>query len=89
MLLDRETGESISGVEEEVYKETSVSSTRLRFKKMRMEVNILYYATGEILSMKCKDGRWRPVVFPSKSLNETEENYQIYDKEILVVIRGL
>jgi len=28
--LDGETGESVSGVEEEVYKGTSVSSTRLR-----------------------------------------------------------
>jgi len=27
--LDRETGESISGVEGEVYKETSISSARL------------------------------------------------------------
>jgi len=39
--------------------------------------------------MECKDGRWRPVEFLSKSLNETERNYEIYNKEILVVIRGL
>ena len=30
--LDRETGEGISGAKEEVYKRTSVSSTRLRQK---------------------------------------------------------
>jgi len=29
------------------------------------------------------------VAFLSKSLNETEKNYEIHDKEILVVIRGL
>ena len=39
--------------------------------------------------MKCKDGRWRLVVFLSKSLNKTERNYKIYDKEILAVIRRL
>ena len=58
-------------------------------KKMRMEVDALNYAIGEVLFMKCKDGRWRLVVFLSKSLNKTERNYKIYDKEILAVIRRL
>ena len=39
--------------------------------------------------MECEDGRQRPVTFLSKSLNETERNYEIHDKEMLVVIRGL
>jgi len=42
-----------------------------------------------VLSMECEDGRQRPVTFLSKSLNETERNYEIHDKEMLVVIRGL
>jgi len=29
------------------------------------------------------------VAFLSKSLNETKRNYEIYDKKMLVVIRGL
>jgi len=29
------------------------------------------------------------VVFLSKLLNETERNYEIHDKEMLVIIRGL
>ena len=29
------------------------------------------------------------MAFLSKSLNETERNYEIYDKEMLAVIRGL
>jgi len=56
---------------------------------MRIEVDILDYATEEVLSMKCKDGRWQPVVFILKSLNKTEKNYEIHDKEMLAVIRGL
>jgi len=32
-------------------------------KKIRMEVDTLDYAIEGVLSMKCKDGRWRPVVF--------------------------
>ena len=39
------------------------------------------YATGGVLSMECEDGLWRPVAFLSKSLNETERNYEIHDKE--------
>ena len=58
-------------------------------KKMRMEVDVLDYATGGVLSMECKDGLWRLVAFLSKSLNETERNYEIHDKEMLAIIRGL
>ena len=58
-------------------------------KKIRMEVDASDYATGGVLSMECKDGLWRPVAFLSKLLNETERNYEIYDKEMLAIIRGL
>ena len=58
-------------------------------KKMRIEVNASDYATGGVLSMECKNGLWRPVAFLSKSLNKTERNYEIYDKEMLAIIRGL
>jgi len=58
-------------------------------KKMRMEVDTLDYVTGGVLSIEGEDGLWRPVVFLSKSLNETKRNYEIHDKEMLVIIRGL
>ena len=58
-------------------------------KKMRMEVDISDYTVGGVLSMKGEDGLWRLVAFLSKSLNETERNYKIYDKEMLAIIRGL
>jgi len=58
-------------------------------KKMRMEVNTSDYATEGVLLMKCADGRWRLVAYLFKSLNKTEQNYEIHDKEILAVIREL
>ena len=58
-------------------------------KKMRMKVDTSDYATGGVLSMECEDSLWRPVAFLSKSLNETERNYEIHDKEMLAIIRGL
>ena len=46
-------------------------------KKIRIEVNALDYTTGGVLSMECEDRKWRPIAFLSKSLNETERNYEI------------
>ena len=42
-----------------------------------------------VLCIKYNDKRWRPVVFLSKSLNEIKRNYEIYNKEMLAIIRGL
>jgi len=58
-------------------------------KKMRIEVDVLDYAMGEVLLIEEEDRKWRPVAFLSKSLNETERNYKIHDKEMLAIIRGL
>jgi len=58
-------------------------------KEFRVEADALNFATGGVLSVKCDDDLWQPVAFISKALNETERNYEIYNKEILGVIRCL
>jgi len=58
-------------------------------KKMRMEVDASDYAIGGVLLMEGEDRRWRLMTFLSKSLNETERNYEIHNKKMLVIIRGL
>jgi len=58
-------------------------------KEMRVEADASDYATGGVLSTKYENGKWRPVAFISKSLNTTERNYEIHDKEMLAVIRYL
>jgi len=58
-------------------------------KKMRMEVDTLDYTIGGVLFIEYKDEKWQPVAFLSKSLNEIKRNYEIHNKEILAVIRGL
>ena len=55
-------------------------------KKMRVEADASDFATEGVLSMKCKDEKWRPVVYISKLLNEAERNYEIHDKEMLAII---
>ena len=84
------------GKQEEVFKELKKRFTEEPVlvapdidKKMRMEVDASDYSTGGVLSMECEDGLWRPVAFLSKSLNEMERNYEIHDKEMLAIIRGL
>ena len=54
-----------------------------------MEVDVLDYVTGRVLSMECKDRKQKPVAYLSKSLNEMEKNYEIHDKKMLAVIKGL
>ena len=58
-------------------------------KEMRVEADASDYAMGGVLSMKCEDERWRLVAYISKSLSDTEKNYEIHNKEMLVVIRCL
>jgi len=58
-------------------------------KEFRVEADASNYATRGVLSMKCSDEKWRPIIFISKSLSNTERNYEIYNKEMLVVIRCL
>ena len=58
-------------------------------KEFRVEANASNYATGGVLSMKCSDELWRLVAFISKLLSDTERNYEIYNKEILVVVKCL
>ena len=54
----------------------------------RIECDASNYATGAILSQEY-DGQWHPVAFQSKSLNDTERNYEIHDKELAAIIRAL
>jgi len=58
-------------------------------KEFRVEADASNYATGGVLSMKCSNELWRLVTFISKSLSDTERNYEIHDKEMLAVVRCL
>ena len=58
-------------------------------KEFRVEADASNFAIGGVLSIKCEDNKWRLVAYISKLLNETKRNYEIYDKEMLAVIRCL
>ena len=71
-----------------IHKRTVLTAPDLD-KKMRIEVDVSDYTMRGVLSMKDKDRLWRLMVFLFKSLNEIERNYEIHNKEMLVIIRGL
>ena len=54
--------------------------------QFRIETDASEFATRAILSQQDRAGIWKPVAFISQSLNETEWNYEIYDKEMLAVM---
>ena len=54
-----------------------------------LECDASDFATGAILSQKGKDGKMHPIAFYSKGMAPAERNYEIYDKELLAIIRAL
>ena len=55
----------------------------------RLEVDASGYATGGVLLQQLSDERWHPVAVRSESMAEVEHNYEIYDKEMLAIVRAL
>ena len=58
-------------------------------KETRLEVDASGFATGGVISQKADDGLWHPVAYRSESMAPAERNYEIYDREMLAIIRGL
>ena len=55
----------------------------------RIECDSSDFATGAVLEQMGEDGLWHPVAFYSKALGPHERNYEIYDKEMLAIVRAL
>ena len=56
--------------------------------QFRMETDASDFAVATILSQIQDDNVWRPVAFFSKAMNPAERNYEIYDKEMLAIIKA-
>jgi hypothetical protein len=54
-----------------------------------LEVDVSDYATGAILFQRDERGKPKPLGFHLKTLSKEEMNYDIYDKELTAVDRGL
>ena len=51
-----------------------------------LEVDASGYAIGAVLMQRQKDTKRHPIAFFSATLNAAEQNYDIYDLELLMII---
>ena len=56
--------------------------------KFRVEINASGHTIGGVLSQE-QDGKWKPIVFLSRMMQPAEQNYEIYDKELLAIVKAL
>lgn len=56
-------------------------------KAFYIELDSSDYAQGGELSQTGADGHRHPVAFFSKSMQPAERNYDIHDKELLVIVK--
>ena len=59
------------------------------YRPTRMETDSSDGVSAGVLSQQQDDGEWKPVAFFSKVMNLEEMRYEIHDKEMLAVMRGL
>ena len=58
-------------------------------RPFQIEADASKYATGAVLTQTDSNGDRHPVAFISKTLSPTERNYEIYNRELLSIIRAL
>src|ERR1700728_3731798 len=58
-------------------------------RPFQIETDASKYATGAILTQLDANGDRHPVSFISKTFSPAERNYEIYDRELLAIIRAL
>ena len=68
-----------------IHGRTSLDHTR----PFQIETDASKYATGAVLTQLDSNGDRHPISFISKTLSPTKQNYEIYDQELLAIIRAL
>jgi hypothetical protein len=58
-------------------------------QQFELEVDASGYALSAVLMQRQEDGKRHPVGFYSTTLNDAERNYDIYDLELLAVVKSL
>jgi len=52
----------------------------------RLETDTSGYTTRVVLSQLCNNGKWHLVGFTSKGIDAAKRNYEVHNKELLLVI---
>ena len=56
--------------------------------KFRVETDASGHAIGGVLSQE-QEGKWKPIAFLSRTMQPAEQNYEIYNKELLAIVEAL
>ena len=66
----------------------SVLALPKREGKFWVETNASGHAIRGVLSQE-QDSKWRPITFLSRKMQPAEQNYEIYDKELLAIVEAI
>ncbi len=58
-------------------------------KQFELEVDASGYVVGAVLLQRKEDGKKHPIGYYSATLNEAQQNYDIYDLELLAIVMAL
>ena len=58
-------------------------------QQFEVEVDASGYAIGAILMQRDEKGKRHPIAYFSSTLNEAEQNYDIYTLELYTIVRAL
>jgi hypothetical protein len=53
-----------------------------------LETDASQYAMGAVL-MQNQENKWKPIGYTSKAFDATQQNYNIYDRELLTIMLAL
>jgi len=53
-----------------------------------VETDASGHAIGGVISQE-QNRKWKPIAFLSRTMQPVEWNYEIYDKELLVIVEAL
>ena len=56
--------------------------------EFHLETDTSEFTVGGVISIKCNDGKFRPIAYMSHSMTPPEQNYPIHDKEMLASIKA-
>ena len=59
-----------------------------RGEKFWVETDALGHAIGGVLLQE-QDGKWRLIAFLSRIMQLAEQNYEIYNKELLIIVEAI
>ena len=84
---EKEHQEAFDELKEKITSQPVLSLPK-REGKFRVETDASGHAIGGVLSQE-QEGKWKPIAFLSRTMQAAEQNYEIYDKELLAIVEAL